>query len=400
MTFDVVNMRKSLPALDSGIAFFDGPGGSQVPKVVADRIAEVIASPISNRGSVTISEMNAEKIVGEYRNSVADLVGGDPKGVIFGRSWTQLTYDFSRTLAKRWKAGDEIIVTRLDHDSNIRPWIQAAEKIGVTVRWAEFDLSTGELSPSVFEPLLSDKTKLVAFTGACNVLGTKTEISTITNLVHQVGALAYVDGVHLTPHLALDMNEMGADFYGFSSYKLFGPHCASLIAKPELLAELDNDKLLPSTNAVPERFEFGTLPYELLAGVTASIDYVASFGGDEKLDRRSRIVAAMDSFEAYEMQLFSGMKEAISELPGIKMYGHAKDRTPTLYFTFPEVESASVYRQLAAKGINAPASNFYAIETCNALGLGAAGAIRVGLAPYSNQDDIDRLLGGLREIIG
>lgn len=398
MTYDVEKIRADFPALKSGLAFFDGPGGSQVPFQVGDAISTAITKPISNRSVTTESERNADEIVIDFRSAVADLINADESGVVYGRSWTQITYDFSRTLAKTWKAGDEIIVTTLDHDSNIRPWVQAAESAGVTVRWAKFDIETGELPTATITGLLSNKTRLVAVTGAGNTIGTRPDIRAIADEVHRSNALLYIDGVHLTPHTAIDINELGADFYGFSFYKLLGPHCAAIAAKPELLATLDNDKLLPSTSAVPERFEFGTLPYELMAGCTATIDYLSNLVVSKASSRRERIINSMQALEKYEEHLFGIMEEEIKSLPGVTTYGHAAKRTPTIYFNIKGFTGADVYKHLAIQKVNAPAGNFYALEVSRELGLGDSGAVRAGLAPYSTLNDVMRLINGLREL--
>ena len=395
MAFDVNRIRKEFPSLESGIAFFDGPGGSQVPKSVGDAIAKAIVQPTSNRNTVTISEQNAEKCVLDYRQAVADLLNCDPKGVIYGRSWTQLIYDLSRNLAKSWGPGDEIIVTRLDHDSNIRPWVQAAESKGATIKWAEFDTQTAELPAEAISNLLSSKTKFVACTGAANTLGTRPDIAAIAKAVHGVGALFLVDAVHLTPHAVIDFKAIGADFIGFSSYKIFGPHCASLVADPALLETIKNDKLAPSTLVVPERFEFGTLPYEIMAGVTASIDFIAGMDNEATGSRRERIVKSMQALEDYEHPLFEYMENQIKRLPGVTTYGHAKHRTPTLYFSFAGKNGVDIYKHLAKTNVNAPCHNFYAFEASHKLGLGDGGALRAGLAPYSTKEDIDRLVAGL-----
>ena len=400
MTYDVNKIRSHFPSLNTGLAFFDGPGGSQVPDVVGATIANAITMPISNRYINTESEKNAEEIVLEFRKAVGDLIDTDPAGVVYGRSWTQLTYDFSRTLAKNWKAGDEIVVSRLDHDSNIRPWIQAAEAVGAVVRWAEFDVVTSELTVEAVEAILSSKTKLVAITGAGNTLGTRPDLKAIGATVHKVGALFYVDGVHLTPHAAISVKDIGADFFGFSFYKLMGPHCAALAASPALLNSLNNDKLLPSTNNVPEKFEFGTLPYELMAGCTAAVNFIAEMAPGTGTTRRARIVNSMNALEAYENGLFVYMERAIKALPGVTMYGHAKHRTPTIYFSFAGHTSSDIYLAMVAKKVNLPAHNFYALEVSRKLGLGDAGALRAGLAPYTTRDDVDRLVAGLREIVG
>jgi cysteine desulfurase family protein (TIGR01976 family) len=399
MSYDVNKVRSHFPSLNTGLAFFDGPGGSQVPDVVGAAIADAITKPISNRNTNTESEKNAEEIVLGFRKAVGDLIDVDPSGVVYGRSWTQLTYDFSRTLAKTWKAGDEIVVSRLDHDSNIRPWIQAAEAVGATVRWAEFDIATSELTIAAVEAVLSNKTKLVAITGAGNTIGTRPDLKAIGAAVHKVGALFYVDGVHLTPHTAISAKDIGADFFGFSFYKLMGPHCAALAASPELLKSLNNDKLLPSTSSVPEKFEFGTLPYEIMAGATAAIDFIADMAPGSGKTRREKIVNSMNALEAYEDELLVYMESAIKSLPGVTMYGHAKHRTPTLYFSFANLTSGDIYKSMVAKKVNVPAHNFYALEVSRKLGLGDDGALRAGLAPYSTRDDVDRLVSGLREAL-
>lgn len=399
MSYDVQRIRSYFPSLNTGLAFFDGPGGSQVPTVVGDAIAQAITKPISNRNVVTESEKNAEEIVRGFRHAVADLIDVDPRGVVYGRSWTQLVYDFSRTLAKNWQEGDEIVVSRLDHDSNIRPWIQAADAVGATVRWAEFDPKTSELEVAAVEAVLSPKTKLVAVTGAGNTIGTRPDLKSIGTAVHKVGALFFVDGVHLTPHTVISVKDIGADFFGFSFYKLMGPHCAALAASPALLETLNNDKLLPATKVVPERFEFGTLPYELMAGCSAAIDFIAEMAPGDGMTRREKIVNSMKSLEKYEDELMEYLESSVAALPGVTLYGRAKHRTPTIYFSFAGRNNADIYNALALKKVNVPASNFYALEVSRKLGLGDSGALRAGLAPYSIREDIDRLVAGLKEIL-
>lgn len=399
MAYQVERVRQDFPSLRTGIAFFDGPGGSQVPTAVGQAIANAITQASSNRGTTTASEQNAEDAVIGYRNAVADLLNADPKGVVYGRSWTQLTYDFSRSISKSWSSGDEIIISRLDHDSNIRPWLQAAANRGVVVKWAEIDKESGELPVSAVTSLLSSKTKFVAVTGASNTLGTKPDIYAIGRAVKDAGALFLVDGVHLTPHAVIDFKAMPVDFYGFSSYKILGPHCSSFVADPALLETINNDKLLPSTMTVPERFEFGTLPYELMAGVSASIDYVAALDSSATGSRRERIVKSITLLEEYEQELFKYMQDQLALLPTITLYGKAKDRTPTAYFNFAGVDGGDVYKFMATKKVNLPAHNFYAVEVSRALGLGDTGAIRAGIAPYTTRDDVDRLIAGLSEFL-
>ena len=260
MPFDVAATRAQFPSLASGIAHFDGPGGTQAPAIVGEAVARTLTGPLSNRGTGVASEQNAEDAILAFRAALADLLGASPAGIVYGRSATQITYDFSRHLAKTWAPGDEVVVTQLDHDANVRPWIQAASAAGVTVRWLRLDPTTAELRLDELDKVVGERTRLVAVTAASNLLGTKPPVDQIARRAHEVGALVYVDGVHYTAHAAVDIAALGADFFVCSPYKFFGPHCAALAADPALLETLKPDKLLPSTNDVPERFEFGTLP--------------------------------------------------------------------------------------------------------------------------------------------
>jgi cysteine desulfurase family protein (TIGR01976 family) len=406
--FDVRSVRKHFPALADGVAHFDGPGGSQVPDVVGEAVGSALTSAISNRGRMTAAERRADDIVRAFRRAAADLLGADPGGIVFGRSMTQLTYDFARTLAKAWAPADEVIVTRLDHDANIRPWVQAAAAAGAVVRWADFDPGTGELSPDEVARALSPRTRLVAVTGASNLIGTRPAVAEISRLAHETGAVCYVDGVHLTPHAPVDMTALGADLYVCSPYKFLGPHCGVLAGRPELLAGLHPDKLLPATDEVPERFEFGTLPYELLAGTTAAVDFLAGTAGDSAgadspggaaAPRRDRIVAALTALEQYEDALRRDLEARLLELDGVTMFSRAEHRTPTLLFAIRGKSSGRVAEYLAALGVDAPAGSFYALEASRRLGLGDDGAVRAGLAPYTDQSDADRLVDGVRRAI-
>ncbi|QWF78649.1 cysteine desulfurase-like protein [Amycolatopsis sp. CA-230715] len=395
MPYDVEAVRAQFPALQSGVAHFDGPGGSQVPAVVADAVRATLISPIANRGRVTAAERFAEDVVQAARHAMADLLGADARGIVFGRSMTQLTYDFARALAKTWAAGDEVVVTRLDHDANVRPWVQAAESVGAIVRWADFDPGTGELEPGAVDAVLSDRTRLVAVTGASNLIGTKPELAPIIARTHESGALCYVDGVHLTAHEPVDVQRLGADFYACSPYKFFGPHCGVVAGRPDVLEELHPDKLLPSTNDIPERFEFGTLPYELLAGTTAAVDFLASLCPSPGDDRGTSLVRAMSAIADHEDRLRAVVETGVDELPGVVRYSRAKARTPTVLLGFDGRDPRAAYEFLAAAGVNAPAGCFYAVEASRRLGLGDTGGLRAGLAPYTTDEDVVRLLSGL-----
>ncbi|SDF85678.1 cysteine desulfurase-like protein [Klenkia brasiliensis] len=397
MVFDVAAVRSHFPALQGGAAHFDGPGGTQVPTPVADAVHAALVAPMANRGSTTQAERNADDVVLAARRAVADLVGGQPGGVVFGRSATVLTYDLARTLSAGWGPGDEVVVTRLDHDANVRPWVQAAERAGATVRWAEFDPATGELTAADVAAVVTDATRLVAVTGASNLIGTRPPLPEIAGVAHAAGALLHVDGVHLTAHAPVDLAELGCDTFTCSPYKFLGPHCGVLVADPAFLATLHPDKLLPSTDAVPERFELGTLPYELLAGTTAAVDFLAGLGSGAT--RRERLLSGMAALEAHEDALRASLEAALAELPGVTVWSRAAHRTPTLLVTFEGRDAADAYRFLAARGVNAPAGSFYALECSRWLGLGDTGGLRIGLAPYSDTGDVERLLAGLRAFL-
>ncbi|WP_327318645.1 cysteine desulfurase-like protein [Streptomyces sp. NBC_01235] len=408
MAIDVAALRAHFPSLTHGLAFFDGPGGTQTPTPVAEAVTRTLTGPLSNRGLVSASERNAERAVTEFRAAYADLLGVPANSVVHGRSATQLTYDFSRHLAKGWRAGDEIVLSRLDHDANVRPWIQAAEHAGVTVRWIEIDAETTELDLDSYERALSPRTRLVAVTAASNVLGTKPPVRRIADRAHEAGALLYVDGVHYAAHHLVDVPALGADLFVCSPYKFLGPHCGVLAGFPDVLEALEPDKLLPSTNAVPERFEFGTLPYEILAGATAAVDFLAAMDTTHTADtagpgdapaagvsRRERLARSLASLHAHENALRARVEEGLRALgDAVTVHSKAPDRTPTALMTLEGRDAREAQAHLAARGVVAPAGSFYAHEPFTALKLDDP-ALRVGLAPYTDTEDVDRLLDGL-----
>ncbi|MEU3554862.1 cysteine desulfurase-like protein [Streptomyces fragilis] len=401
--FDAAAVRAAFPALlASGWSRFDAPGGTQTPAPVVEAIAEALTRPLANRGRLTEAQRNADDIVTGARSAMGDFLGTPPSTVVFGRSATQLVYDLARTLAKGWGPGDEVVVTRLDHDSNIRPWVQAAEAAGATVRWAGFDTVTGELRPEHLEEVLSPRTRLVAVTAASNLNGARPDVPALAALAHSVGALLHVDAVHYAAHVAVDLPALGADTLVCSPYKFLGPHLGVLTGRAELLESLRPDKLLPSGDAVPERFELGTLPYELLAGTRAAVDYWASLApaGTSGADRRERLVAAFAAVEHHEDRLRARIEAGLAEHPGVTLHSRAPLRTSTLLFTVEGVAAAEVSRRLAEHRVDAPASSFYALEASRHLGLGDEGGVRLGLAPYNDDADVDRLLTALRTVLG
>ena len=401
-TFDVARVRGSYPALADGHAYLDGAAGTQVPVPVIDAIAAAYRAGIGNIGGAFAASERSDAIVAEARRAVADLTGGAASGVVFGPSMTALTYRMSAALARGWAPGDEIVVSRLDHDANIRPWIQAAARAGAVVRWAEADLATGELPAAQYAELVGDRTRLVAVTAASNVLGTRPDVAAIAAVAHAAGALCYVDGVHATPHIPVDVSALGADFYATSAYKWAGPHVAAVVAGPALLETLWPDKLAPSSDEVPARFERGTLPFADLAGVAAAVEHLASLapGAASGGSRRERILASMTAVEEYEMALFARLLDGLGAMSHVTLYGKAARRAPTAFFTVPGLTPRKVASRLAARGVNVWNGDNYAYELCGALGLEPDGAVRAGLVHYNDASDVDRLLAGVGELAG
>lgn len=399
VTFDVETFRSEFPAMSDGVAYFDGAGGTQTPAVVAAAISDVLRAPLSNKGALSQAARNAESAVVAFRSAYGDLTGRPPEGVVHGRSATALTFDLAGALSRTWSAGDRIVVSRLDHDCNVRPWVVAAERAGVTVRWLEIDPDTASFAAGA-ESVIDERTRLVAVCAASNLLGTRPDVPALAAAAHAVGAYLWVDGVHHAAHSFVDAAQLGADFYVCSPYKFFGPHCGVLVADPAVLETISPDKLLPSANSVPERFELGTLPYEQLAGATAAVEFMASYGSGPT--RRDRLASAHRAFGGHEEELSRALTAGVSDLVRAGQavsWSRAGHRTPTTLLTFPGVQAATVAGRLAERDVIAPAGSFYAYEPSRALELGETGGLRISLAPYNTTEEIDRLLDGLRDLL-
>jgi cysteine desulfurase family protein (TIGR01976 family) len=392
VAYDIERVRSGYPALNDGYAYLDGAAGTQVPAVVIDAIAAAYREGIGNVGGAFPASARSGEIVAACRAALAALTGGDPAGVILGPNMTTLTYRLAGTLAKQWGAGDEIIVSRLDHDANIRPWVQAAEQAGATVLWAEVDKSTGELHAEQYRSLVSDRTRLVAVTAASNAIGTRPDVPIIAGLAHKVGALVYVDGVHATPHVPVNMRQLGADFYATSAYKWSGPHIGTVVAAPDVLETLRPDKLNPAPDTIPDRFERGTLPFADLAGVAAAVEHLASLDDEATGSLRERVLTSMTAVERHEAELFAILLDGLAGMDHVTLYGSAGRRAPTAFFSVAGYRPAQVAERLAGLRINVWSGTNYAVELCGVLGLGAEGAVRAGIVHYNNAADVDRLL--------
>ena len=399
MAFDVEKVRAAYPALTDGYAYLDGAAGTQVPSAVIGAIGGAYQAGIGNSGGSFPASERSDAIVAGCRAAVADLTGGHPDGVILGPNMTTLTYRMAAALAAAWKPGDEVIVSRLDHDANVRPWVQAAARAGAVVRWAEVDPGTGELPAGQYAGLLTDRTRLVAVSAASNIVGTRPDVPAITAMARQAGALSYVDGVHATPHGPVDVRALGADFYATSAYKWSGPHVGAVIADPGLLSSLHPDKLAASSDDVPDRFELGTPPFADLAGVTAAVDHLAGLDDAAGGSRRERLVASMAAAQEHEQELFAGMLAGLTAMPHVTTYGQAARRTATAYFTVAGLTPRAVAEHLASRRINAWSGHNYAWELTGVLGIRDSGsAVRVGLVHYNDASDVARLLDAVAEL--
>jgi len=408
MNFDVKRVRAAYPALSDGYAYLDGAAGTQVPAAVIEAIADAYRSGIGNVGGTFPASGRSGSIVAECRQALADLTGASPGGVILGPNMTTLTYRLADTLSRGWGAGDEIIVSRLDHDANVRPWVQAAARRGATVRWAEVDMSTTELQAVQYGDLLSERTRLVAVTAASNVVGTRPDVAAIAAAAHAVGALVYVDGVHATPHVPVDVGALGADFYATSAYKWSGPHIGTVVAEPALLETLHPDKLAPAPESVPDRFERGTAAFADLAGVIAAVEHLACLGpvpntpdnpDTAASSRRQRVLSSMAAVEEYETRLFARLLGGLGAMEHVTLYGRAARRAPTAFFTVAGHSPRQVAEHLARRQVNVWNGDNYAWELAGALGLrDAGGAVRAGLVHYNDEADVDRLLTAVGEL--
>jgi len=401
MAFDVSRVRAAYPALADGYAYLDGAAGTQLPGPVIDTIAGAYRDGLGNSGGAFPASRRSDAITAECRRAVADLVGGQPEGVILGPNMTTLTYRLAGTLAAGWEPGDEVVVTRLDHDANVRPWVQAATRAGAGVRFADVQLPEGDLPFAQLAELICDRTRLVAVTAASNLIGTRPDVAGITTLAHAAGALSYVDGVHATPHGPVDVAGLGADFYATSAYKWSGPHVGAVVADPGLLESLAPDKLAPAPDSVPDRFERGTLAFADLAGVTAAVEHLASLAGPGVGTRRERILASLAAAEAHEQDLFRTLLGGLDAMDHVTTYGKAARRTPTAYFTVAGRAPRQVAGHLAAQKVNVWDGDNYAWELAGALGLrDTGGAVRAGLVHYNDRSDVDRVLAAVAELAG
>jgi cysteine desulfurase family protein (TIGR01976 family) len=410
-SFDVESVRRRFPALGltyagRSMAFFDGPGGTQVPETVIEAVERYYRTSNANHEGAFETSRRSDAIVDEAHGAVADLLGVDADEIIFGPNMTTLTFHMSRSIGAALRPGDEIIVTGLDHQANVDPWLAMAADRGLVVRTWEPSLDDCTLRLADLEALLSPKTRLVAVGWASNAVGTINAVAEIAALARRAGAWTYVDAVHAAPHLSLDARAVGADFVACSVYKFFGPHVGALYGRRELLATLPAYKVRPATH----KFETGTGNFEGYAGALAAIEYLTGlgveFGGAEAAgSRRLKLVAAMSAIRAYELDLYRRLAAGLASIPGVRLFGitdpaEFERRTPTAGFTLEGLKAREVATALGDRGIAVWDGDFYATGLVERLGLAGAGLVRVGLTHYNTAAEVDRLIEELTEIAG
>ena len=405
----VQTIRSQFPALaqvnddQQPTIFFDNPGGTQVPLSVIEAIRDYLTTSCANIGGAFGTSRRTNEIMDQARTSVAALIGApEPENIVFGQSMTALTFLIARSIGDECKAGDEIVVTDIDHDANISPWLDLQER-GVVIRTVSFHPEDGTLDTHAFQAALSPgKTKLVALNHASNALGTITDVAPLIRLAHEAGALVYIDGVQSVPHVPIDVAALNCDFLGCSAYKFFGPHVGVLYGKRELMERLRPRKVRPAKDATPYRWEQGTPNFEGFAAIIAAVEHIAQVGdmavAESSTGLRGRLTQGMTAIKAYEEQLSQHLLTGLAQVEGVHVYGlsdptRSSERVPTVAFTREGESPRAVCERLAKHGVNCWSGDYYAVRVMETLGLQeSGGALRVGLTHYNTTWEIDRFL--------
>jgi cysteine desulfurase family protein (TIGR01976 family) len=415
MPFPIDAVRAQFPALalsDDGKPriYFDNPAGTQVPQRVIDRTVEALRDKNANLGGYFTTTVAAMELVDEAHRAMADFYNASsPREIVFGQNMTTLTLHFSRCLGKRLKSGDEIVLSRMDHDANVAPWLLLADDLGLRVRWMEFDTGTYEFPDDALSKVLSERTKLVALGLASNCTGTINDVKAFAREAKAAGAIVYVDAVQYAPHCGIDVQDLGADVVVASAYKFFGPHQAALWGRKELLAETFAYKVRPADDDLPHRFETGTLSHEGMAGTLGAIEYLASVGGEGEAhvgmnERARRIHRAFDILAEWERSLCGRLIDGLSTIDGLTVRGITSSnalhrRVPTVSFTLDGVRPEAIAKRLARENIFVWSGHNYAVEPVTRMGLmDKGGVLRVGLAHYNTPAEVDALLAVMTKL--
>lgn len=409
---DIAHVRSQFPSLaqtQNGrpVVFFDNPGGTQCPQSVIDAVTGYYLNDNSNHGGAFGTSQRSDAMLDDAHQAMSDMLGASSaREIIFGANMTTLTFAISRSLVRRLQPGDEVVVTRLDHDGNVAPWLLAARDAGASVRWVDVDPADCTLDMAGFARAVTSKTRIVAAGYASNAVGTINDVAAIVRLAHSVGALAYIDAVQYAPHGPIDVQALGCDFLVCSAYKFFGPHEGILYGRADLLEQLDAYKVRPATNELPGKFETGTQNHEGIAGTRAAVEYLAQLCGLDAAtySRRQRIVAGLTAVKAYEKTLSARLIAGLQSVKGVKVWGITDAgrldwRVPTVSFTMDGFHPRRIAEHLGARGVFVWDGNYYALSIMERLGLEPQGGmLRVGLAHYNTPQEIDRLLQALAEL--
>ena len=396
-------IRQNFPALERKhagrpVAYFDGPGGTQVPRAVVDAMSDYLFHHNANTHWAYPSSEETDAIIEQARETLADFLNASPNEIAFGANMTTLTFHLARALGRDWKAGDEIVVTELDHHANVAPWRALEKERGLTVRVVKMIPQTGQLDWDDFDAQVNARTKLIAIGAASNALGTISDVHRAVKRARAVGAQIFVDAVHYAPHELVDVRELDCDFLACSAYKFYGPHIGILFGKSDLLDSLDFPRLIPAPDEAPERAETGTQNHEGIAGAAAAVDFLASLGSGAT--RREKLQSAFAELQLRGQSLVARLWNGLSEIDGVRLFGPTtkEARTPTIAFTIEGIPSLDVARKLVQRGIFASNGDFYAATVVERLGLVRDGLVRAGCACYTTETEVERLIDGVREI--
>jgi len=401
------SIRAQFPALRRMVngqpaAYLDGPGGTQAPQSVIDAISGFMQRGGSNHGGLFATGYETDAMTEAAREAMADMIHAHANEIAFGQNMTSLTFAFSRAVSRTWQPGDEVIVTRLDHDANIMPWVLAAEDHGVTVHWLDINPDDGTLRYDLLPGLLSQKTRVLAITWASNALGSITQMERVVQMAHGAGAWVYVDAVHYAPHNLIDVQSVDCDFLVCSAYKFFGPHTGVFYGKYDLLDRIRAYKVRPAPADAPGKWETGTQSFESLSGVRAAVDYLASLG--EGASRRARTVDAMTQIKAHGEMISRRFLEGARDVPGLRVYGitdlnRLAERTPTFAVSVAGYKPAEVARLLGERGIFVWNGDYYAVAPMERLGVqDKGGLVRIGFTHYNTEEEVDRVLRELQAL--
>jgi cysteine desulfurase family protein (TIGR01976 family) len=400
-------IRAQFPALrrmhnGQPVAYFDGPGGTQVPTPVVDAIADYLLHHNANTHWKYPTSAETDRIIDDARQTIAEFLNGRADEIAFGQNMTSLTFHLARAFGRQWGPGDEVVLTELDHHGNVAPWTAIAKDRGITIRMVKMRTEDGQLDWSDFERAITPRTKLLAINAASNALGTITDVARAAKAAHAVGAKVFVDAVHYAPHTLVDVHALDCDFLGCSAYKFYGPHIGILWGKRDAIEALDFPRLDPAPQESPDRVETGTQNHEAIAGAAAAVDFLASLAGNDAPSRRAALNATFEALHARGDALLARLWSALEGIDGVTLYGPrpGTPRTPTLSFTLRSYKTDDVAIALADEGVFVSNGDFYAATIVDRLGVVPDGLVRVGCSCYTSADEVGRLIDGIRRLAG